>query len=261
MNDASTPGVTRHPDTNGRDTGVHEIRYERVTYEKYDSSNCHDEAKKTLEKHLVASTLEALCITSGTSLDIGCATGRYPLWFAENGYDAVGFDIDPHSIRICQQKSDGIHNAKFERRNLLEGTLPEQRFNVVTCMMGTLNHIPLGRQPLFFRRVFEVMEDQSAFLVSSWNPRSYYVELLDFYPRAEREQLLANARPAAEMRSLLMASGFRDVEIIPFGLLPNDCYFAWELPPDALSTMEDHLRSNWPALGDDAQLYLAVGQA
>lgn len=236
------------------------VKYERNRYMSYDASNVHDDAKKVIERHLVGDTLRALKVNQGKSLDIGCATGRYPLWFASMGFDAVGFDIDESSIEICQEKSVGKTNVRFEQRNLLDNHSDDDKFDVVTCMMGTWNHIHADQHHRMAGRIREVMNPGGVLFASLWNPDCFYPGFLAFYRRDEREFLLRNSASASDSRRLFRHAGFASVDVLPFAFFPDDCYFAWELNSESLIGLESHMRGKWSQLSRDAQMYLIVAR-
>jgi len=81
------------------------IEYDYIDYVDYDHASGADKVKKILEFETARSCVKEWQIQHGDTLDIGCATGRYPLWFAQQGFNATGYDISPDAIRFCQERA------------------------------------------------------------------------------------------------------------------------------------------------------------
>lgn len=204
--------------------------YDVITYIKYEFAPPADEVKKIFEFDLVRRFLDSRGITQGRTLDIGCATGRWPLWFSRQGFAATGFDVSDDSIMICRKRSQilGDSVVSFEKRNILDDNLPLGPFDLITCMMGTLNHIEGTLLSRFLGRVHEGLVSGGWFVFSVWNPQSPFVEFLTLDSSTAKARLRANALPADQLRACLQRSGWVDTHIEAFCGLPNVCYSAWD---------------------------------
>jgi SAM-dependent methyltransferase len=237
-----------------RNTGQR-TNYDLISYIKYANGSPADEAKKHFELRLVEAELRRRAIPLGRSLDIGCATGRYPFWFHSFGFKAHGVDVEPTAIEICRELARGASNVSFEVRNILEEGLPDD-YDVITTMMGTFNHIPRGQQDAFLHRIVACLRPGGLFFLSSWNPESPHLGFLSFYGRRDRDQLRSNCRPAPEMVSCMRDAGWADCVAVPFSFLPDDCYNTWPLQPAQLEVFDSQLRDVLSI--SDSQMYLIV---
>lgn len=235
----ATQNKTKTDVTNALDYGV-------VNYIKYEYPNRSDHAKKILEKNVVEGyLLNAHMPSDGkpVSLDIGCATCRYPLWLSANGFYAVGYDIDDAAIRICEMRSEGNDNVHIENKNILDHEPEYERFSLITCMMGTFNHIPMADQGHFIRWIYDSLKSNGVFIFSSWNKKCPYTTHLHFYNREEREYIQQNTKTSSSIETLLKDNGFIIEKSVPIGFLPDECYEAWlgEIEESDVINIDQHL--------------------
>ena len=82
---------------------------------------------------------EALQLSKGKILDIGCGAGSHSLHLQENNFDVTAIDISENAIKACQLR--GLKNAKVQ--NLLD--IEDEKFDTILLLMngtgifGTLN--------------------------------------------------------------------------------------------------------------------------
>jgi len=207
------------------------INYDSRKLLQYEWSDRADHAKKILEKHCI-DVLVREFVPRGEpeplrSLDIGSATGRYPLWFNQNGFHAVGYDISPEAVAMSRLTARGRTNIEFHVRNVLEIEPEPERFAVVTCMMGTLNHIAPDQQGRLFSWVRASLRPGGVFLFSSWNRECPYTSYLRFYTREDQEFIARNTLTADQIVQLAVQSGFEPVGVSPLCFLTDECYDAW----------------------------------
>lgn len=206
------------------------IPYSLINYMKYEEPDRAGRAKKTLEHSTVQWCLQDFAYSGGgnpKSLDIGCATCRYPLWFAECGFHAVGYDIDDNAIKICKRVAAGNPNIEIHKRNILELPPEHDEYAVITCMMGTFNHIPKPLQARFVDWIYQSLRVGGVFIASSWNIECPYTSHLYFYNREQREEISANCNTMIEADRLLKESGFIVRHIKALCYLPDDCFESW----------------------------------
>ncbi|MGZ4162666.1 MAG: class I SAM-dependent methyltransferase [Tumebacillaceae bacterium] len=253
-------GLYQQEEESGGDT--ESIGYRIVTYIKYDFACPADHAKKIMEKDLVTTYIEqhfdlAAAHTLRT-LDIGCATGRYPTWFASLGMEAHGYDIEEGAMQICRERGAKFTNVHFEKRNVLEDEVEPNKFDLITCMMGTFNHIPEAQRVLFFERLHYMLKPGGVALFSSWNPDSPYTNFLQFYKREERELLKKNSISSQEIPPLLGQVGLRTDSIQHFAFHPDTCYEAWsaEMKEEAMIELDQNMRTLLE--GHNSQMYLVA---
>ena len=82
---------------------------------------------------------EALQLSKGKILDIGCGAGSHSLHLQENSFNVTAIDISENAIKACQLR--GLKNAKVQ--NLLD--IEDEKFDTILLLMngtgifGTLN--------------------------------------------------------------------------------------------------------------------------
>lgn len=239
----------RQPQLSNRRTD----NYSALTYFLYEYGSPEDEAKKHMETELMKTVAFEALGDGGRSLDVGCATGRWPEWFARKGYDSYGFDISPESIEICERRAEQHPHLPltFERYDIADGARMTGFFEVATCMMGTFNHVPPDRRVAFLRGVRDSLVPGGGFVVSIWNVSSPFCEFLSLDGQQAREEMQRNGLELDEMVSLLRTTGFEVGSMTPFCFLPNECYRVWEDEfQDGVAGMlriENQLRSNLTA--------------
>ena len=238
------------------------LDYGVINYIKYEYPNRSDHAKKILEKNIVEGYLLNSHLPSDgkpVSLDIGCATCRYPLWLSENGFHAVGYDINDDAIRICQMRAEGNNAVHIEKKNILDHEPEYDRFSLITCMMGTFNHIPMSDQGRFVRWIYDSLKTNGVFIFSSWNRECPYTTHLHFYNREEREYIQRNTRTPDSIETLLKDSGFIVEKSVPISFLPDECYEAWlgEIEEADVINMDQHFLDLLN--GTNSQMYVFCG--
>jgi SAM-dependent methyltransferase len=207
--------------------------YDALAYSRYETAGPADTAKKVLEAALMEEVLEKDLqkrSISRRALDIGCATGRWPVWLAQRGFEAHGYDISRTAMEACETRAQRYPqlDLRFSRHNIIDEALEYNYFGLVTCMMGTFNHVaPEEREP-FLLHVAETLEAGGLFVFSFWNVVSPYCEFLELDGQRARDSLRQNAISKEELELLLETSGLRLCRTQPFCLLPNQCYNVWE---------------------------------
>ena len=224
-----------------------DLNYGVINYIKYEYPNYADHAKKILEKNTVDSIIRKLDLVQRStpwSLDIGCATCRYPLWLSSLGFNAVGYDIDDDAIKICKARAEGNERVTIQKKNILDHPAEADRYSLVTCMMGTFNHVPRSQQSHFVRWVYDSLKVGGAFVFSSWNNDCPYNTHLHFYNRHEREHIRANTQTISETKDVLLEAGFGVDLSCPISYLPDECYDAWlgEVSERKLISIDENFR-------------------
>jgi len=239
------------------------VDYGIINYIKYEFASRGDHAKKILEMAVVDEVMgQWKRDTRGTpvSLDIGCATCRWPKYFSARGFLARDYDVDPEAVRICKSIAGTNDRIEIEQRNILECAPEDERYTLVTSMMGTFNHIPIERQHAFLDWIHASLKIGGILLFSSWSAGCQYTSYLQFYRSEERRAIRENSRSLDSLESLMKNVGLFPRAIIPFIFLPDECYEAWmeHVSEEAIVAVDVECRKRLPA--SQAQMVLCIAE-
>lgn len=194
------------------------VTYTLERYQTYMNLPEADEAKKSVEMQWVTETLHDLQ-PSHHVLDIGTATGRYAVYFAERGCHVTGVDVSDVALTIAQQNVEAANCADrvhLHRMNVLNLEFLEDSFDLVTCMMGTICHVPNEQKMLAFEEIHRVLRPGGQAILTFWDPDCSMTNYLSFYEEAERDLLRAQSLTMAECRELVQDCGFSEVHTHAF---------------------------------------------
>lgn len=99
-------------------------------------------------------------IPDGKVLDIGCGSGKHALMFAEEGYEAYGFDISGEAIELSKNiaKKRGLSKrAYFLWGDVYNIPLQGNKFNILIDH-NLLSHIPLDDWDEYVKNIVRVIE-------------------------------------------------------------------------------------------------------
>jgi 2-polyprenyl-3-methyl-5-hydroxy-6-metoxy-1,4-benzoquinol methylase len=199
------------------------LKYDQELFVKYDFALPEDESKKFLETVNLFSLLRGLNLDGKYTLDIGAATGRYPMLLAGKGAKSHGIDISDDAIKYAQsQKDDGALFPKYVKADATRAfptDLP--LMSLVTCMMGTFAHFPRVDQPEAVNRMFDAVEDGGFVAISTWDRECTHLSYLSIYDEAQKELIVTNSPSQADMIEMFERAGFSDIETRPYCLLPE----------------------------------------
>lgn len=195
------------------------LDYDQELFLKYDYALPEDETKKFLEAvNLIYLFGESV---PKVTLDIGSATGRYPMLMRWFGAESYGLDIEPKAIEyaIAQVKNDDFPRYVVgDARNL---PFKAPRFDLVTCMMGTFAHVPKQDQQRTLNQMFGALLPGGHLAVSTWDMDCSHLSYLSIYNERQKDLIRENSPSGAKMRDLLGESGFQEIQIRPFCMLPQ----------------------------------------
>ncbi|MEU4995760.1 class I SAM-dependent methyltransferase [Streptomyces sp. NPDC021622] len=208
--------------------------YDALFYVQFDHTGLHDSVKKRLE---LVQLLTAVGDVSAvrTSLDVGSGTLRYPQVLNRFGVRSYGIDLSDAGVRVCvdEQWAAG-------RFAVADGTAMPFRdgsFDLVTCMMGTVNHLSADQRERFLAESFRTLRPGGLLVVSAWDPACRFQTFLSFYSPAEMAQLRGQLTEREPLRAECAAAGFGDVRTTPFCTAPD-----WLVTgAGAAGTNADHL--------------------
>jgi SAM-dependent methyltransferase len=238
------------------------IRYTRAKYQAYDNPARVDHLKKVLELAAVQQALADFPSMPDHSrmLDIGCATGRYLRWFATQGYQATGYDIEAAAVHIARQALADHPHIEIYQRDILQQAPELECYRVITSMMGTFNHIAPSKRATFLSWIYDSLQGGGRFVFSSWNPACRWKTYLQLYTPDEEALLRANSLSQASLHTLLVETGFGVRTLLPIGFVPGDHVPAWldEADDAVIARLDEHLARTLPA--DQAQLFVVCAE-
>ena len=210
-------------------TGVG-LDYTTELFLKYDYALPEDETKKFLETvnlfYFLSGIEEAGGVPRAT-LDIGSATGRYPMLFSWLGTAAAqGIDIESRAVEYARAKverdlAEDVARPHFDIHDARYLPYRAPTFDFVTCMMGTFAHIPREDHGRVVENVFQALNPGGGLAISTWDLECEHLAFLSIYSETQKEQIRVNSPSCEEMRAVLEGAGYQDVEIRPFCMLPQ----------------------------------------
>jgi tetratricopeptide (TPR) repeat protein len=218
-----------------RDLGA--LDYSLGLFLKYDFGLPEDEIKKFLETVNAIPIIDRIfseCMISNrpnpNSLDIGSATGRYPTLLGKKGFISYGIDKLDVAVKYANDKKISATDCPFyvlgDARELdKHAQLPLKAFDLVTCMMGTFEHIPRDDHHDLLKQIYNAMGPNRWCFISIWDVECPHLAYLSMYDEVQRITFNTNARTQSEMRQLMLGAGFQDVKIIPFAMLPQSVFY------------------------------------
>ncbi|MEY9947185.1 methyltransferase domain-containing protein [Kitasatospora sp. GAS1066B] len=192
-----------------------------ASYLAYDFSPPADEVKKWLDIiHSLAFVKEAKI--TGTSLDIGTATARYPRVLKKLGFRSFGVELEYEAVRYARSSrlysDDDIPLVVGDATRL---PFAAASFDLVTCMMGTLSHLTLPLLPRVLSEVNRVLRPGGHFVCSTWDPESRRVDFLTMYTPAQIDLLWQNLRSRTDLCRDVETAGLDVVRVDPFCVFPD----------------------------------------
>jgi len=245
------------------------LGYDTQLFLKYDFGLPEDEMKKFLETVNALPYFQEQCVHGEPrySLDVGSATGRYPLLLTRLGFHAYGLDIEPEAIRYATRQAGGAEWPKFVHGDALQlkDHLPRDvKFHVITCMMGTFEHISREQQPELVASIFSRLLPGGVAIISLWDVECSHLAYLSIYDEAQKELIRKNSRTREEMRQLLASTDFASVAIRPFSLLPQTAIYDLGIERMKASDIEIAAQADLAAraLYSDrhGEMFLAIGR-
>jgi 2-polyprenyl-3-methyl-5-hydroxy-6-metoxy-1,4-benzoquinol methylase len=125
-------------------------------------------------------------------LDLGTCTGRYLRWGLSRGFSKVhGLDKSAAAVARCRARLASspvdVHHADFlDAATMAELETRHGSFDLVTMMMGTINHLAWDQQHQVIRNLVPVLAPSSHLVISSWRLGACALSL---YSRMEQHAL------------------------------------------------------------------------
>ena len=110
-------------------------------------------------------------------LDLGCGRGEFLELLAEDGYSAIGVDINPDMVEVCKQK--GLNAEASDLFEYLRG-LPDNSIKVVTAFQ-VVEHISHAKLIELLQEVYRVLDFHGCLIFETPNCRNIEVGAGNFY--------------------------------------------------------------------------------
>jgi SAM-dependent methyltransferase len=105
---------------------------------------------------------EAMQLSKGKILDVGCGAGSHSLYLQEKGFEVTAIDISENAIKAC--KLGGLQNAQVQ--NLL--ALEEDKFDTILLLMnGTGIFGTLSETSKYLQKLKSLLSPNGQILIDS----------------------------------------------------------------------------------------------
>jgi SAM-dependent methyltransferase len=196
------------------------LEYDQELFLKYDYALPEDETKKFLETVNLLYLLKKK--TPIRTLDIGSATGRYPMLMRWLGAEAWGIDIEERAIEYAKAQLAAVDEwPRYLVADACALPFPDPQFELITCMMGTFAHIPLPKQQDVLVKAFGALLPGGNVAISTWDMECRHLAYLSIYNEKQKDMIRVNSPSEASMRAMLERAGFVDIQVRPFCMLPQ----------------------------------------
>lgn len=173
-------------------------------------------------KSIVADWWQRKRLRSVRLLDIGTCTARYPLELNQLFPDSeqvelVGIDDDEDALRVAKEKASGINRIRILRWDFLESGSPfdeDQKFDVITCMLGTISHFCAESDNLqkSIVRIRDLLADEGLLFIGSWSDFAVgNKQLLSIYSADDCQRLVRWTPSESAIGAELRRAGFNTV--------------------------------------------------
>ncbi|MGB3465766.1 MAG: methyltransferase domain-containing protein [Cyclobacteriaceae bacterium] len=215
-----------------RELNISQINYDITDYLLYEFAKGGDRAKKLLEQNKLEYRLHSFIDQWNDdelpiSLDIGCATCRYPKLFKEMGFVAHGYEVNERLVNFHQRENYNANNIQVQLKNILTSQPEREKFHFITCMMGTINHFSSAEVDIAFRWMVNSLKPGGHLVFSVWNPECPFQSFLSFYDQHNMNSISRNALSSKVILGKLKQYRFQNIVVEPICLLPSSCYQYW----------------------------------
>lgn len=146
-------------------------------------------------------------------LDAGCGTGTLAMALTEAGYRVSGIDLSPAMLEVARAK-DPERRVSWTEADVTAFDLDPDRFDIITCVGDTLNHLPrIEDWTAAFRSFQRHLRPGGALFFDVMTRKG--LEWLDTYQitdRADRALILGFIFEPDSGRSTMKLTSFRRVE-------------------------------------------------
>ncbi|MEK6590314.1 MAG: class I SAM-dependent methyltransferase [Nitrospinota bacterium] len=114
----------------------------------------------------------------GKVLDIGCGEGRHTIFFAENGFDAYGIDMEPLAIGRANKfaRAKGVkRHTHFIVADALNLPFLKSNFNIAIDY-GCLHHIKKSDWKTYIENIKMILKEDAFFILSVFTTKFKHYE-------------------------------------------------------------------------------------
>lgn len=137
-------------------------------------------------------------------LDIGTCTGRYPFGLSKKLSKAniLGIDADADCIEFCNiqkqkfAKSLNTKNILFSHTDVLYDNISNTKFDLVTCMLGTISHFGWNKNinfeddlQLTLKKISLSLNSKGTLIIGNWTDFGLSGNILEIYNDFDRTRL------------------------------------------------------------------------
>lgn len=200
--------------------GYYGLDYDTVAYAKWDYLLPEDQIKKAIEMiHLLAILGDKPWIKR--ALDIGTATGRYPITLARMGIESIGIDRETDAVMYVRGKKVIPKGAYFAVGDASRLPLVPASVDLITCMMGTACHFAAEHRERIFLEFLATLRPRGLLVVSTWDVQCEHLSFLSMYSQSQREAMRRNSLTQTEFCAFLSQLKLEVLDVKPFILLPD----------------------------------------
>lgn len=196
------------------------LNYDTSLYLKYDHLLPEDEVKKKLEMANLLTILEDNKQIK-LALDIGAATGRYPMMFKKRGIKTIGVDREFDAMMYAQNKKIDNEFPHFSVCDAIELPFNHETFDLITCMMGTFAHFNDEDRAFICKEIIRVLKPGGLLIISTWDIECNYLTYLSMYSNYQKEIIRTNSLTQNAINSLLKEFGMEILYLKPFAFLTD----------------------------------------
>lgn len=186
-------------------------------YLRYEYCSIEDSAKKHLEMIALSSQIRLDQVRH--SLDIGTATCRYPQYFESLGINAAGVDLQAAGFMYARSTGSGFRN--FVQGDGLALPFAGESFDLVTCMMGTFDHVPASHRRRLVDQMARSLVPGGWLALGVWNIDCAFQGFLSMYSQEERTVLRKMCATRQEIAATLTRAGFVGISETPIMCIPD----------------------------------------
>jgi SAM-dependent methyltransferase len=110
----------------------------------------------------------------GTTLDIGCGTGRFLLPLLQRGHQGIGIDASDDMLAVLRQKGQGAGHSPTLHLSTFEDFHSPERFNGIVAFYVVFYILQTDALRSFFKKAFSSLSSGGVFLFNTYNTFEFW---------------------------------------------------------------------------------------